>query len=176
MGLHASPTCVLNFDDSVGWLVGELNSGMSLMFEMMNRERLATGMMGLGLGEIAYQNALAWARERRQGRDLKGIRDPSQAADRGEDEADQDEPEHNDGEYARGESGEHNHRATAVELAVAKLSPVQDQMRRLIDDTAYVESVLRCGAEKANDLATPILREVQDLVGFLRPSKGTKAI
>ena len=81
MGLHASPTCVLNFDDSVGWLVGELNAGMPLMFEMMNRERLATGMMGLGLGEIAYQNALAWARERRQGRDLKGIRDPSQAAD-----------------------------------------------------------------------------------------------
>ena len=81
MGLHASPTCVLNFDASVGWLVGELNAGMPLMFEMMNRERLATGMMGLGLGEIAYQNALAWARERRQGRDLKGIRDPSQAAD-----------------------------------------------------------------------------------------------
>ena len=81
MGLHASPTCVLNFDGSVGWLVGELNAGMPLMFEMMNRERLATGMMGLGLGEIAYQNALAWARERRQGRDLKGIRDPSQAAD-----------------------------------------------------------------------------------------------
>lgn len=81
MGLHASPTCVLNFDESVGWLVGELNTGMSLMFEMMNRERLATGMMGLGLGEIAYQNALAWSRERRQGRDLKGVRDPSAAAD-----------------------------------------------------------------------------------------------
>lgn len=81
MGLHASPTCVLNFDDSVGWLVGELNTGMSLMFEMMNRERLATGMMGLGLGDIAYQNALAWSRERRQGRDLKGINDPSEAAD-----------------------------------------------------------------------------------------------
>ena len=63
-----------------------------------------------------------------------------------------------------------------ADLAVAKLSPVQDQMRRLIDDTTYVESVLRCGAEKANDLATPILREVQDLVGFLRPSKGTTAI
>ena len=63
-----------------------------------------------------------------------------------------------------------------ADLAVAKLSPVQDQMRRLIDDKTYVESVLRCGAEKANDLATPILREVQDLVGFLRPSKGTKAI
>ena len=50
MGLHGSPTCVLNFDDSVGWLIGELNTGMNLMFEMMNRERLATGMMGLGLG------------------------------------------------------------------------------------------------------------------------------
>jgi butyryl-CoA dehydrogenase len=81
MGIHASPTCVMNFDDSVGWLVGELNNGMPLMFEMMNRERLATGMMGLGLGEIAYQNSLAWARERRQGRDLAGVRDPAAAAD-----------------------------------------------------------------------------------------------
>ena len=81
MGIHASPTCVMNFDDSVGWLIGELNNGMPLMFEMMNRERLATGMMGLGLGEIAYQNSLAWARDRRQGRDLAGVRDPAAAAD-----------------------------------------------------------------------------------------------
>ena len=49
MGLHASPTCVMNFDDSVGWLVGPLHGGMPLMFEMMNRERVATGMMGLCL-------------------------------------------------------------------------------------------------------------------------------
>ena len=70
MGLHASPTCVMNFDDSVGWLVGPLHGGMPLMFEMMNRERVATGMMGLGLAEIAYQNALAWSLDRRQGRDL----------------------------------------------------------------------------------------------------------
>lgn len=81
MGLHGSPTCVLNFDESVGWLVGEVNTGMKLMFEMMNRERLATGMMGLGLGEIAYQNALKWCKERRQGRDLKGIQDMHEAAD-----------------------------------------------------------------------------------------------
>ena len=81
MGLHASPTCVMNFDDSVGWLVGPLHGGMPLMFQMMNRERLATGMMGLGLAEIAYQNALAWSRERRQGRDLKGVRDPTEPAD-----------------------------------------------------------------------------------------------
>jgi alkylation response protein AidB-like acyl-CoA dehydrogenase len=81
MGLHASPTCVMNFDDSVGWLVGPLHGGMPLMFQMMNRERLATGMMGLGLAEIAYQNALAWSRDRRQGRDLRGIRDPNEPAD-----------------------------------------------------------------------------------------------
>ena len=81
MGLHASPTCVMNFDDSVGWLVGPLHGGMPLMFQMMNRERLATGLMGLGLAEIAYQNALAWSRDRRQGRDLRGIRDPNESAD-----------------------------------------------------------------------------------------------
>ncbi len=81
MGLHGQPTCAMNFDDSVGWLVGEPNMGMKLMFEMMNRERLATGMMGLGLGEIAYQNALDWCKERRQGRDLKGVNDPTEEAD-----------------------------------------------------------------------------------------------
>ena len=81
MGIHASPTCVMNFDDSIGWRVGELNQGMPLMFQMMNRERLATGMMGIGLAEIAYQNALSWARERRQGRDLKGTREPNERAD-----------------------------------------------------------------------------------------------
>lgn len=81
MGLHGSPTCVLNFDSSKGWLVGEENTGMALMFEMMNRERLATGMMGLGLGEIAYQNALAWSLDRRQGRDLRGIKDLDAPAD-----------------------------------------------------------------------------------------------
>jgi hypothetical protein len=54
---------------------------MALMFEMMNRERLATGMMGLGLGEIAYQNALAWSLERRQGRDLRGMKDLDAPAD-----------------------------------------------------------------------------------------------
>ena len=81
MGLHASPTCVLNFDDSVGWLVGDLHTGMALMFEMMNRERLATGMMGLGIAEIAYQNSLLWSLNRRQGRSLNGARDYSEEAD-----------------------------------------------------------------------------------------------
>ena len=81
MGIHASPTCVMNFDNSVGWRVGDLHTGMKLMFQMMNQERLATGIMGLGLAEIAYQNSLAWAKDRRQGRDLRGPKDPKEPAD-----------------------------------------------------------------------------------------------
>ena len=81
MGVHASPTCVMNFDESIGWRVGDLYNGMPLMFEMMNRERLATGMMGIGLAEIAYQNALSWSKNRRQGRDIKGMQEPNEIAD-----------------------------------------------------------------------------------------------
>jgi len=81
MGVHASPTCVMNFNQSCGWRVGDLYNGMPLMFEMMNRERLATGMMGIGLAEIAYQNALSWSKERRQGRDIKGMQEPNKVAD-----------------------------------------------------------------------------------------------
>ena len=81
MGVHASPTCVMNFDQSIGWRVGDLYNGMPLMFEMMNRERLATGMMGIGLAEISYQNALSWSKERRQGRDIKGMQEPNEVAD-----------------------------------------------------------------------------------------------
>ncbi len=81
MGLHGSPTCVMQFENAKGWLIGELNTGMALMFEMMNRERLGAAMMGVGLGEVAYQNSLDWAKERRQGRDLKGPVDPKEDAD-----------------------------------------------------------------------------------------------
>ena len=81
MGVHASPTCVMNFEQSRGWRVGDLYNGMPLMFEMMNRERLATGMMGIGLAEIAYQNALSWSKERRQGRDINGMQEPNEVAD-----------------------------------------------------------------------------------------------
>ena len=81
MGVHASPTCVMNFEQSRGWRVGDLYNGMPLMFEMMNRERLATGMMGIGLAEIAYQNALSWYKDRRQGRDINGMQEPNEVAD-----------------------------------------------------------------------------------------------
>ena len=66
MGIHGNATAVLNFDGARGWLVGEINKGMNHMFIMMNAARLGTGMQGLGLGEVAYQNALAYAKDRLQ--------------------------------------------------------------------------------------------------------------
>jgi alkylation response protein AidB-like acyl-CoA dehydrogenase len=81
MGIKGSATCVLNFDGATGYLVGEPNKGMRAMFVMMNGARLAVGMQGLGLAEVAYQNALAYAKERLQGRALTGPANPSAAAD-----------------------------------------------------------------------------------------------
>jgi alkylation response protein AidB-like acyl-CoA dehydrogenase len=68
LGIHASPTCVLEFDGAVGFLVGEPNAGMRYMFTMMNTARLSVGLSGLAIGETSYQQALAYATERRQGR------------------------------------------------------------------------------------------------------------
>jgi hypothetical protein len=81
MGLKASATCQLNFDDATGWLVGEPNRGMEAMFIMMNSERLSVGVQGLGVGEAAYQGAVAYAKERLQGRSLAGAKYPQLAAD-----------------------------------------------------------------------------------------------
>ncbi len=81
MGIKASSTCVMNFDGAKGWLVGDLYKGMSNMFTMMNTERLGVGNQGLGIGEISYQNALAYARERLQGRALTGPKFPNKPAD-----------------------------------------------------------------------------------------------
>ena len=81
MGIKGSATCVLNFDGATGWMVGEPNNGMRAMFVMMNGARLAVGMQGLGLAEVAYQNALAYAKERLQGRALTGAKFTGQVAD-----------------------------------------------------------------------------------------------
>ncbi len=81
MGLHGSPTCVLNFDDAQGYLIGELHKGMRAMFTMMNAARLEVGVQGLAQGEAAYQGAVAYARERLQGRALAGAVSPQQPAD-----------------------------------------------------------------------------------------------
>ena len=81
MGIHGNATCVMNYDGAKGWLVGEENRGLAAMFVMMNEARLAVGVQGLGQSEVAYQNAVAYARERLQGRALTGAKAPDKAAD-----------------------------------------------------------------------------------------------
>ena len=70
MGIHGNATCVMNYDGAKGWLVGEREKGLAGMFIMMNAARLGVGLQGLAQGEVAYQNAASYARERRQGRAL----------------------------------------------------------------------------------------------------------
>jgi hypothetical protein len=81
MGIHASATCVMNFDGAEGWLIGEPHKGLMAMFTMMNTARLAVGLQGLGLSDRAYQNALRYARERLQMRSLTGAKNPDKPAD-----------------------------------------------------------------------------------------------
>ena len=82
MGIHGNATCVMNYDGAKGWLVGEPEKGLQAMFIMMNAARLGVGLQGLAQGEVAYQNAVAYAKERRQGRRLHaGERDPNDKAD-----------------------------------------------------------------------------------------------
>ncbi len=71
MGIHGNATCVMNYDGAKGWLVGEPEKGLAAMFIMMNAARLGVGLQGLAQGEVAYQNAVAYAKERRQSRALK---------------------------------------------------------------------------------------------------------
>jgi alkylation response protein AidB-like acyl-CoA dehydrogenase len=81
MGLHGNATCVLNFEDATGYLVGPPHQGMRCMFTMMNSARLGVGMQGLGIMEVAYQASLAYARERLQMRSLGGPKNPDGPAD-----------------------------------------------------------------------------------------------
>ncbi len=81
MGIHGNSTCVLNFDNAVGTLVGEENKGMAAMFVMMNEARLGVGVQGLSQSEVAYQNAAAYARDRLQGRALTGPQAKDKPAD-----------------------------------------------------------------------------------------------
>ncbi|MBZ9648343.1 acyl-CoA dehydrogenase C-terminal domain-containing protein [Sphingobium sp. 3R8] len=76
MGIHAQPTCVMNYDEATGWLVGAPNKGLAAMFTMMNAERLMVGIQGLGVAGAAYQQAAGYAKERLQGRSADGARGP----------------------------------------------------------------------------------------------------
>ena len=81
MGIHGSPTCVMNFDGAQGYLIGQPNKGLAAMFTMMNTARLAVGLQGLGLMDRALQGATAYANERLQGRALSGAKFPDKPAD-----------------------------------------------------------------------------------------------
>ncbi|TCM56120.1 acyl-CoA dehydrogenase [Rhizobium sp. PP-F2F-G48] len=81
MGIHGNSTCVMNYDDATGYLIGAANRGLNAMFVMMNEARLGVGLQGLSVSEVAYQNAVAYARERLQGRSLSGIKAPDKKAD-----------------------------------------------------------------------------------------------
>ena len=81
MGIHGNATCVLNHDDAVGYLIGAENKGLAAMFVMMNEARLGVGLQGLAISEAAYQGAVAYARERIQGRSLTGPKAPDKKAD-----------------------------------------------------------------------------------------------
>jgi alkylation response protein AidB-like acyl-CoA dehydrogenase len=82
MGIHGNSTCLLNYDGATGWLVGEAEKGLAAMFIMMNAARLGVGVQGLAQGEVAYQNAVIYAKDRRQGRALRPEeREPDAKAD-----------------------------------------------------------------------------------------------
>jgi alkylation response protein AidB-like acyl-CoA dehydrogenase len=81
MGIHGNATCVMNYDEAKGFLIGPENKGLNAMFVMMNEARLGVGLQGLSIAEIAYQNAADYARERLQGRSLSGVKNPSGKAD-----------------------------------------------------------------------------------------------
>ena len=81
MGIHGNSTCVMNYDDATGYLLGEENKGMRAMFTMMNEARIGVGMQGLAQADAAYQNAVEYARERLQGRAVTGDENPDGPAD-----------------------------------------------------------------------------------------------
>jgi len=81
MGIHGNSTCVMNYDGATGYLLGEAHKGMRAMFTMMNEARLGVGMQGLAQADVAYQNALAYAKDRLQGRAVTGVENPNGPAD-----------------------------------------------------------------------------------------------
>jgi alkylation response protein AidB-like acyl-CoA dehydrogenase len=81
MGIHANSTCVMNYDGARGWLVGAQNKGLNAMFVMMNEARLGVAIQGLAQSEVAYQNAVAYAKDRLQGRAITGAKAPDKPAD-----------------------------------------------------------------------------------------------
>jgi acyl-CoA dehydrogenase len=159
MGIHGNSTAVLNYDGAKGWLVGEQHRGLPAMFVMMNGARLGVAVQGLGISEVAYQNAAAYAKERRQGRSLKGAAEPDKPAD----------PilVHPDVRRMLLEIRAFNEAARALLVWIAV---TQDEARLLPDPK------MRAAAEDRLGLITPVLKGVFTDYGFANAVKAQQVL
>ena len=159
MGIHGNATAVLDFDGAKGWLIGEANRGLPAMFVMMNGARLGVAVQGLGISEVAYQNAAAYAKERRQGRSLKGPTEPDKPADL--------LLVHPDVRRMLLEIRAFNEAARALLVAVAL---TQDESRHAPDEKARQAANDRLG------LITPVLKGVFTDCGFANAVKAQQVL
>jgi hypothetical protein len=159
MGIHGNATAVLNYDGAKGWLVGEEHRGLPAMFVMMNGARLGVAVQGLGLSEVAYQNAAAYAKERRQGRSLKGAAEPDKPADL--------LLVHPDVRRMLLEIRAFNEAARALLVWIAV---TQDEARLLPD------AKMRAAAEDRLGLITPVLKGVFTDYGFANAVKAQQVL
>ena len=159
MGIHGNTTAVLNFDGAKGWLVGEQHRGLPAMFVMMNGARLGVAVQGLGVSEVAYQNAAAYAKERRQGRSLKGPVEPDKPADL--------LLVHPDVRRMLLEVRAFNEGARALLVWIAL---TQDEARHAPDDKA------RQAADDRLGLMTPVLKGVFTDYGFANAVKAQQVL
>ncbi|WP_363346477.1 acyl-CoA dehydrogenase C-terminal domain-containing protein [Methylocystis echinoides] len=149
MGIHGNSTCVMNYDGAQGFLVGEANRGLNAMFVMMNEARLGVAIQGLAQSEVAYQNAVAYAKERLQGRALSGPKNPDKKAD----------PiiVHPDIRRMLMEIKAFNEAARGLTLAAALDSDVAHRSE---------DAAARQAAEDRLSLMTPVLKGVLTDIGF----------
>ena len=159
MGIHGNATAALNFDGARGWLVGEPHRGLPAMFVMMNGARLGVAVQGLGLSEVAYQNAATYAKERRQGRSLKGPAEPDKPADL--------LIVHPDVRRMLLEIRAFNEAARALLVSVAL---TQDEARHAPDAKA------RQAADDRLGLITPVLKGVFTDYGFINAVKAQQVL
>ena len=159
MGIHGNATAVLNYDGARGWLVGEEHRGLPAMFVMMNGARLGVAVQGLAVSEVAYQNAAAYAKERRQGRSLKGAAEPDKPADI--------LLVHPDVRRMLLEVRAFNEAARALMIWVAL---AQDQSRHATD------AKTRQAAEDRLGLMTPVLKGVFTDYGFANAVKAQQVL
>ena len=165
MGIHASPTCVMHFNDSIGWLVGKPNEGLACMFTMMNHARLGVGLQGHGLSELAWQASIAYANDRLQGRAMTGAkegklrgpdhRSPRRAADAA----------HAEGVRRR---RTHSPLPDRARDRRAHLNPDETARRRSNDLIAFLTPIVKGFLTEAAMEATSLAVQIHGGHGFIR--------